>query len=375
MNTNSNQDFPTNPVKAYDEITLIELLKKVWVRKTIILRGVLIGLGIGLFVALASPKEFTSSVTFIPQTASKGGASGLGGLASLAGINLPSGGDTQEIGPELYPKLAADINFKRVLAGTYIHPEGMEDSVRFTTYFDEIHKPAALDYLKKYTLGLPGVLIKAVRGENPTLAVSTGQASSELIFTSQEELDSYKLLDDYLKITSNKKEGYVDIAFTMPEPVLAAQMVLAAQRLLQQEVIAFRIRNAQAQLEFTEKQYEEKQREFDAIHARLASFKDRNRNIASSFAESEEQKLEAEFSLKVAIFTELAKQLEQARLQVKKDTPVFSTIQSATVPLVKSAPNRPIILLACMMIGLVGSLGYIGIIELMKEVKEQWGKN
>jgi uncharacterized protein involved in exopolysaccharide biosynthesis len=372
MNTNSNQDYPTNPVTADDEIDLIDLLKKVWVRKTIILRGVLIGLLIGLFVALVSPKEFTSSVTFIPQTASKGGAGGLGGLASLAGISLPGGGDSQEIGPELYPKLAADVNFKRALADTYIHPEGMEDSVRFATYFTDILQPSALDYLKKYTLGLPGVLIKAVRGENPPLTVSTGQATSELIFTSQEELDSYKLLDAYLKITSNKKEGYVDIAFTMPEPVLAAEMVLAAQRLLQQEVIAFRIRNAQAQLEFTEKQYEEKQREFDAIHARLASFKDRNRNIASSFAESEEQKLEAEFSLKVAIFTELAKQLEQARLQVKKDTPVFSTIQSATVPSEKSAPNRPIILVIFTIIGLVVTLSYISVYELLKWFKSKW---
>lgn len=372
MNTNSTQDFPTNSNMIDDEIILIELLKKVWDRKMIILRGVIIGLGIGLFVALDSPKEFTSSVTFIPQTVSKGGSVGLGGLASLAGINIPGGGDSQEIGPELYPKLAADINFKRALAGTYIHPEGMEDSVRFTTYFEDIYQSSALDYLKKYTLGLPGILIKAVRGENLPLVVISSQASSELIFTSQEELDIYKLLDSFLKITSNKKEGYVDIAFTMPEPVLAAEMVLAAQRLLQQEVIAFRIRNAKAQLEFTEKQYEEKQREFDAIHARLASFKDRNRNIASSFAESEAQKLEAEFSLKLAIFTELAKQLEQARLQVKKDTPVFSTIQSATVPSEKSAPNRPVILIVCMMIGLVGSLGYIVIREFVKVVKEQW---
>jgi uncharacterized protein involved in exopolysaccharide biosynthesis len=363
---------PQQSELAEDEIDLVELIKKIWDKRKILYLGIIVGITIGLFIALTSPKEFTSSVSFIPQSASgKAGTSGLGGLASLAGISLPSGGDMREIGPELYPKLAEDINFKRALAGTYIHPEGIQDSVSFAKYFVEIHQPSVLYYLKKYTLGLPRVLLKALAEEKTNSNQETIKYSSELNFTSQEELSVFGILEGNLNINTNGKEGYVEISFTMPEPVLAAEMVIAAQKLLQKEVIAFRIRNAQEQLEFVENQYLEKQKEFDAIHARLASFKDQNRNIASSFAESEAQKLEAEFSLKVAIFTELAKQLEQARLQVKKDTPVFSTIQSPIVPYEKSAPNSILILFVFTITGGVLALFYIFIIEFLDGVKKQ----
>jgi uncharacterized protein involved in exopolysaccharide biosynthesis len=354
---------------ADDEIDLTELIKKIWDRRTFIVKTVLVCMCIGLVVALLTPKEYTASVVFVPQTSSgNSGGSGLGGLASLAGINLGgAGGDGQEIGPELYPKLASDVKFKKSLINAPIHPEGSADSVTYAQYYQEIYKPGALILIKKYTIGLPGLILKAVRGESRETRSS--DSDSNLIFISEQELESFKVLESQLNILSNKKEGYVEISFTMPEPVLAAEMALAAQRQLQEEVIAFRIRNAQEQLEFAEKQYLEKQQEFNAIHARLAAFRDRNRNMASSFGESEEQKLEAEFSLKVSIYTEMAKQLEQAKLQVKKDTPVFSNIQSVSVPTQKSSISGLIILIVSVFIGIFVALAWIGISELMKGMK------
>jgi uncharacterized protein involved in exopolysaccharide biosynthesis len=192
------------------------------------------------------------------------------------------------------------------------------------------------------------------------------------VFISDQEFGVFGLIDSQLKIESNPNEGFVELSFAMPEPILAAEMALASQRLLQQEVIAFRIRNAQEQLEFTEKQYLEKQQEFDAIHARLAAFRDRNRNMASSFGVSEEQKLEAEFSLKVAIYTEMAKQLEQAKLQVKKDTPVFSDIESVTVPNEITAPNKVLILFVFTILGFIFSIGYVLILDLFSNLKNRW---
>ena len=47
---------------------------------------------------------------------------------------------------------------------------------------------------------------------------------------------------------------------------------------------------------------------------------------------NEKNKLEAEFQIINAVVTELSKQVEQAKLQVKKDTPVFSTIKEAIIP-------------------------------------------
>jgi uncharacterized protein involved in exopolysaccharide biosynthesis len=157
----------------------------------------------------------------------------------------------------------------------------------------------------------------------------------------------------------------------MPEPLMAAEMAIASQRLLQQEIIAFRIRNAQEQLEFTEKLYQEKKDEFDVIHARMADFKQRNRNLVSSFGESEEQKLSAEFNMIVSIYTEMANQLEQAKLQVKKDTPVFSILKSITVPNVRSAPNKALIVFIFIVLGFVFSISYVLVLDFVFILKNK----
>jgi uncharacterized protein involved in exopolysaccharide biosynthesis len=362
---------PQQTELAEDEIDLIELIKKVWDRRIFIIKTVLVSMCLGLVVALLTPKQYTASVIFVPQTSSgsKGGA-GLGGLASLAGINLGgAGGDGQEIGPELYPKLASDVKFKKALSHAYVNPTGTNDSITYAQYYQDVYKPGALSLIKKYTLGLPGVILKALRGELQEIVSS--DSDPKLIFISEKELAIFKSLDSQLKILPDKKEGFVEISFTMPEPVLAAEMVLAAQRQLQKEVIAFRIRNAQEQLAFSEKQYLEKQQEFNAIHARLAAFRDRNRNMASSFGESEEQKLEAEFSLKVSIYTEMAKQLEQARLQVKKDTPVFSDIQGVSVPTQKSSTSGLVILMGSVLAGIFMSFILIFISRAVNLIKRK----
>ena len=54
---------------------------------------------IGILVALTSPVSYTASSTFMPQLSEGRSSSSLGGLASLAGINLSAvmGGQPQEI--------------------------------------------------------------------------------------------------------------------------------------------------------------------------------------------------------------------------------------------------------------------------------------
>ncbi len=73
-----------------DEIDLIALAKTLWEGRKNIIKITLIFMGIGLFVALTTPAEYTSTVVVKPtlsDSKSKLGGS-LGGLVTMAGINL-----------------------------------------------------------------------------------------------------------------------------------------------------------------------------------------------------------------------------------------------------------------------------------------------
>ena len=97
-----------------DEIDLVELLKKVYLEKKFILKTSILAALFGIVYALFQPNEFTSSTTFIPQLSSGVKTSGgsLGGLASLAGINIGGMESSSEFPPSLYPQVIEGIPFK-----------------------------------------------------------------------------------------------------------------------------------------------------------------------------------------------------------------------------------------------------------------------
>ena len=102
-----------------DEIDLIALLKTVFLARRFVLRTTTLFAIIGIVVALVSPVSYTASSTFMPQLSEGHSSSSLGGLASLAGINLSAvmGGQPQEISPFVEPIVLTQIS-------TYHLPDG-----------------------------------------------------------------------------------------------------------------------------------------------------------------------------------------------------------------------------------------------------------
>jgi uncharacterized protein involved in exopolysaccharide biosynthesis len=69
-----------------------------------------------------------------------------------------------------------------------------------------------------------------------------------------------------------------------------------------------------------------------------------------------------------SIVQQLASQVEQAKLQVNKDTPVFTTIKPVTIPFERSAPKRSLIVISFAFLGLVFSTGYILVKEPLSDI-------
>lgn len=352
------------------ELDLISLLKTVWQNRKRLLSFVVFSMVLGLIAAIILPKQYTASSTFVPQTAESGRTGGsLSGLASLAGISLGNIGGGSEIPPSLYPKIVSSATFRKNLLNAKISVSGLGEDVTYRVYFEEIYSPGIIGSIKEFVLGIPRRIINTFKGvkQDPGLVEGNG-----LISVTKEESDLFKLLDSQLSVTPNEKEGFVTISFVLPEPLMAAQMTAYVQELLQQEVIAYKITNAKEQLKFTEERFEEKKAEFEEIQSKLATFRDRNQNIVSATAQNQLQRLEAEYNFAFTIYTELAKQLEQAKLQVAKDTPIFSVIQPVTIPSEKSAPRGLLVLIIFSFVGVFLGLGYIFGKEFFRELKSQW---
>ncbi len=357
---------------AEDEIDLIALVQTVWTgRRTVIKFLIVFGL-VGLFVAMFSPKEYMASTVMVPTVSEKGVKGNLGGLAAMAGINL-SGGSSEVIPPTLYPKIVESIPFKQELIQTKINTSRSVAPVTYKDFYLEVYNPGLLATIKKYTVGLPGVILKIIRGDSASEKKT--ERFQSLIFVSKKEKEVYKILEDNLVLNVNEKEGYVQLAMSMPEPISAAQMAERAQELLQKYIIEFKSKKAKEQLRFVQERFKEKEKDFRKAEYALANFQDRNHNVTLAKAKTREQQLLARYNLAYSVYSELAKQIEQQKIQVKEDTPVFSIIEPVSVPTERSKPKRALILIIWLFLGGVIGVGVVFGREWLKSFKEKSSNN
>ena len=372
MSTEQNNNKQSASPVAEDEIDLIQLAKTLWAGRRSVIKTTLIFMLLGLFIALFSAKEYTASTTMVPQSAEGGSKLGgsLGGLAAMAGINLGSMGGGSTIPPTLYPKIIASVPFQKEMMKTHLTIAGQKEKVTFQEYYMEIVKPGLLGYIKKYTIGLPSVIIKAIKGDASTPL--SNQLTDNLLTISQDEKSLMNLLSSQLSLEVNDKDGYVSISARMPEARPAAEMVQRAQILLQEAITNFKIQKAKDQLVFVEERYAEKEAAFTIAQNKLARFRDQNKNVSTAMAQTQLERLQSEFSMASSVYTELAKQLETQKIQVKEDTPVFTIIEPVAVPLDKSKPKRPMILIIWTFLGGIVGVGMVFGKQFMGSVRKQW---
>ena len=89
-------------------------------------------------------------------------------------------------------------------------------------------------------------------------------------------------------------------------------------------------------------------------------------------AQTQMERLQSEFTMASSVYTELAKQMETQKIQVKEDTPVFTIIEPVAVPLDKSKPKRPMILIIWTFLGGIVGVGMVFGKEFLGSVRKQW---
>ena len=360
-----------NTANNDDEIDLLALAKTLWDARKTIIKITALFMVVGLFVAILTPKEFTASSVMVPQTAgSKSGLGNLSGLAAMAGINLGGLSSGSDLSPKLYPQIVSSIPFQLELMNTKFKFESLPDSVTLYDYFTKHQKPSVIGAITKYSIGLPGVIMGAIKGEpkNEIHAAIPGAPVQMTLKQAKVKKELAKLIG----ITVNDKDGYISLSGTMPEAVAAAEVAQVTQKLLQKYIIEFKIAKAQNTHDFVQGRYHEAREGYLNAQEKLASFRDRNKNVATAMAKTEEERLTGEFNLAYSVYSELAKQLEQVKLQLKEETPVFTIIEPVTVPTEKSKPKRPMILMIWTFLGAILGVGYVSGKEYLGSLKEQW---
>lgn len=380
METNENN---VTPVQQEEEgIDIMAIIRRLWDgRKTIfICLGIFIALG--LVAAITMKRTYTVKTVMVPQLNSRQNSS-LGSLAALMGVDLGVQASTADLSPLVYPEIVNSVPYRLELMHTPLHFTKCDYPISMFDYIlGGFDKPTVFMYIKRYTIGLPGLIISAIRGPQPEIEYNVGNdsiteggepAPRPLIVTVNEQ----KMIDVFGRVVSldvNKKEGYITLIVNGMEPIQTAELALKAQQLLQDEVTRHRIEKSEKELEYIQARFDEVKKENDVYQELLATITDRSQSLTNSRDRIERDRILAKYTVSNAIFNELAKQLEQAKMQVKRDTPAYAIIEPVTIPM-KPSNSRAKTLIVWTFFGFIVGCGIVLAKGYMPKVKAMFRGN
>lgn len=363
------------PVDQESSIDYKAILRRLWAKRRFILYVCGAFVVLGLMAAIFQKPVYTSSCTFVPlSSSSKSGSGSLSSLAAMAGINLADMTSGESLSPLIYPQLLRNVEFNRELMRIPLHFKRYDEPVSlYDLATDPKYRRFNLAVIKKYTIGLPGVILGAIRGKQPEVVVPAGEGGKQISAYTKAEYNVSKSLSKMLSMTVEKKEGYLTLQAKSSEALVAAELCQGTMDLMQKYVAEFKQFQAEENLAYLQARSEETREDYLNKQLELAQFLDSNRGALTATAQTRKQQLTSEYDLAFSLYTEVSKQLLQAEMKVKNDTPVLSAVKSVDVPMQKSN-SRSKTLAMWVFFGVVVSCGSVLGIDWLRKQGVNWPK-
>jgi capsule polysaccharide export protein KpsE/RkpR len=138
----------------------------------------------------------------------------------------------------------------------------------------------------------------------------------------------------------DKKNMVITISVTDQDPDIAALIADSVKERLQKFITDYRTKKARHTLEYSKKLLSESKSRYEKARRLYAETADANQDIILESVRTKLTDLENDMQLQFNAYSSFATQVQTAEAKVMEDTPAFTTLQSATVPLHKAGPKR-----------------------------------
>ena len=291
---------------------------------------------IGCIIAFSIPDYYECEVTLAPESSSSRGSNSLQALASQFGLGggaASSGSDA--VGPQLYPDLMKSIDFKISLFPIQVHKK---DSTRMMSYYDYLAKEWKKPWWS-YVFSAPSRLISSLMPKPQSGVVKDRHQVNPFMLTKQQTYIA-NLINKQVVCDVDKKTSVISIEVTDQDPLIAATIADSVKVRLQDFITEYRTKKVKVDLEYNRKLFKEAKERYDKARQKYASFSDANQDLILQSVRTKLTDLENDMQLQYNAYSRLAAQLQVAEAKVQEETPAFTTIQSATVPVREAGPAR-----------------------------------
>ena len=285
---------------------------------------------------IGTPNYYRCTVKLAPELSGSKSTSSLASIASSFGLNIGSGSiGSEALFPTLYPDLMNSVAFRTSLFSIKVQRKGEDTMMTYYDYLNDGQKMSLLGYVK-----LP---MKWLREGISSLFKSDDEEKADKVNPFELTKDQYATVEAIEKnvvCDVDNKTLVITIDVTDQDPLIAAMLADSVKMHLQEFITDYRTRKARVDLEYNEKLFAEAQQRYEQARKRYAAYTDANQKAFLERVRSEQTRLENEMNLQYQAYTQVAAQLRLAEAKVQEDTPAFTTLQPAFVPVKKVGPKR-----------------------------------
>ena len=175
----------------------------------------------------------------------------------------------------------------------------------------------------------------------------------------QKQAAIVKAIDQKVVCDVDKKTMVITISVTDQNPVIAATMADTVKTRLQNFITDYRTSKVRVDLDYYKKICAETKARYEKARQLYSEFMDANQDVILQTVRQKQTDLENEMQLQYNAYQQVAAQLLAAEAKVQQETPAFTTLQSATVPVIKAGPKRAQMCLVFVFLAFLGTTAWI----------------
>jgi hypothetical protein len=345
-----------------DEFSILELyqillgaLKKT--KKVILIASVILSIFLILDYNFAPIEYESKAAVIIDQTTTTNVNSNLNSLLGLPTDNngLSTNGT---LSSDMYQDLfKSQVFFNELIQIKFPISQNSKDSITLEQYFyngeklsfyKKLKHPSS--FFKQNNIVTSNLILKNQIQDN--VSIVTNNLTPDLIISNQippiVQIDNNKaavigIMKSRIKLEI--KDRNLTVLTKMPNSFQSAIVGKIALENLLKFITAFKTHKQISQISYLQERVIESEERYKIAQKRFAGYKDNSLGIIIQSAQTNEQVLNNELSVAFNIYNQFSVQLEQAKIELKKETPYFSILEPISIPVISSEPQFATLLL------------------------------
>lgn len=298
---------------------------------------------------LCVPRQYKTSVVLAPEGGLDSSLGSLGSITATLGFNIGNLGTSDAIYPTIYPELVASPDFLVPLLETQVTSADGSIHTRYYDYMLKMQKHPFWWYPKTWLVRMLSFGEAKKLGGRP---VGDGQPAKEFdtFWLNKLQLGVLSVMSKNITCFVDKQTDLITITVKDQDKLICATMADTVSLALQQFITSYRTQKARIDAEYYAQMREEALVNYQQAYETYVNYADSHFGLSQERYRIEADRLKRDMEQKQNICELFQQQYVAASAKLQENIPVYTVIQSASVPYKASSPKRVLFVLGMLVL-------------------------